>query len=553
MLLELDVENLAVIAFAQISFESGMTVMTGETGAGKSILIDAMHLIMGERASKEIVRTGTDKARVNAVFGDLDEGLQSQLTEAGYAPEDGLLYLSREITADGKSTARMMGRPIPLTLLRTFTANLLNICGQHDSQKLLNAENHLEILDHYADDAALCEAYQNAYRKFRELRNEWNNLRAGEADRAQLAERLSYELDEISAVDPKPGEDDILRTRLQTMHGAEKLRRSLQKACELLNGVEGDGGCTDLLDDAISALAVTAKQYDEVRQLSDQIEGLRSEVFDVHQAMERLLSTVEFTPEELETAEQRAADLDELKRKYGQTLEQVLAYAKRIEEELSTIRVADHRRTALSEELAAQKKEVIRLGNELSQVRMAAGARFCEAMQQELLYLDMPNVQLLVSREKAKYGPHGCDKIEFLFSTNAGEAPRPLQKIASGGELSRIMLSLRNVLAARDRVPTLIFDEIDAGVSGSSSQKIGQKLRQVAKTSQVFCVTHSAQIAALSHHNFRIHKEIVDGRTQTMIEPLDYNGKIAEVARIMATDRVTDLMLQTAKAMVDDA
>lgn len=553
MLLELDVENLAVIACAQIHLSAGMTVMTGETGAGKSILIDAIHLVLGERANKEIVRTGAAKARVSAVFSELDPALVESLTEAGYPPEEGLLYISREITAEGKSAARMMGRPVPLSLLRTFTENLLNICGQHDSQKLLRAESHLEILDRYADHAPLVADYREAYRKFRALRTEWNSLRTDETERARRVELLSYQLDEIAAIAPKSGEDDALRERLQTMHGAEKLRRALQKASQIINGIEGDGGCTDLLDEAVSALAPSAKQYDWVRALSDEVEGLRSELFDVNAELEEKLSQVDFTPEELDAAEQRAADLDELKRKYGPTLADVLTYAQKAEQELTAIHVADSRRETIAAELAAQKKEVIRLGNALSESRLEAGKRFGDAMQRELCYLDMPNVRLEVSREKTKYGPNGCDQIEFLFSTNPGEEPRPLQKIASGGELSRIMLSLRNVLAQRDRVPTLIFDEIDAGVSGSSSQKIGQKLRQVAENGQVLCVTHSAQIAALSHHNFYIHKEVENGRTQTRVDALDYAGKIREVARIMATDRVTDLMLQTAKSMVDAA
>lgn len=546
------IQNLAVIESVQLRLQEGLTVLTGETGAGKSILIDAINLVLGERAAKEIVRTGEERARVEAVFSGLSDETRRRLSEFGYEAEDGALLLSREITADGKSSARLMGRPVTAAIVRELAPELLNIHGQHDNQMLLNSKQHLHILDTYAGAETVLADYQTAYRQFVALKKEYEENQMDEQQKARRLELLAYEVEEISRVHHLLDAEEELLQQAVRMRSSEKLQRALAKAYAALYGVDGEGGGYDAVSSAVDALKPLLGVDSQLDALSERLENLRAETEESALQTQRLAASVEYDEEQLALAEEDLECIKTVKRKYGGSVEAVRTYFDKAKRELTQIQLSDQRRAELEIEITAAKKEVVRSGQILSKFRTEAAERFSGQIREELLFLDMPNVVLNVRREKAKYGPYGCDLIEFLFSTNRGEEPRPLHKIASGGELSRIMLALRCVLAEKEAVGTLIFDEIDAGVSGSSAQKIGRKLLQAAGSRQVLCVTHSAQIAALADHNFLIRKETQQDRTFTQVNQLDHAGKIHEVARIMATDSITDLMLQTAEAMVND-
>lgn len=568
MLKTLYIENLAVIERMTVNFQMGLTVFTGETGAGKSILIDAINLVLGQRSSKDIVRTGTKKALVSAVFSDLSTECLSRLAEYGYEAENGEVLISREISADGKGSARLMGRPVTVGILRVLGASLINIHGQHDNQVLLNQENYIDILDAYADqqhllkenhmdmlDAfadhqALLHEYQKEYNRYVKLKNEYKAISIDEQEKARKIDLYTYQVEEITAVNPQPQEDEQLEERLNTMRNAAKISGALNAAYAALYGLDGEGGCYDEVNNACTSLEEVADFHKDIRAVSEQLEGVQYEIEEAAQKLSAFLETIEFDQAELYAAEQRMDDLYNLKRKYGSTIEEILAYCETAQKELSSMQMSDQIQLELLQKLNEQKKAVMTLGHRLSDSRQRAGKRFAEQVKRELTFLDMPNVQLKVQFEKAKYGAKGCDEVEFLFSTNKGEEPKSISKIASGGELSRIMLAIKSVLAEKDEIGTLIFDEIDTGVSGPSAQKIGLKLKEVAQNRQVLCVTHSAQIAALAAHNFLIKKETDSERTFTKIIPLDEEGKIHEVARIMAADEITDLTLETARAMI---
>lgn len=546
------IQNLAVIESLSLSLRQGLTALTGETGAGKSILIDAINLVLGERATKDLVRTGEEKARVEAVFTDLPSTVQKKLQEYGYDIEDGTLLLTREITADGKSTARLMGRPATAAIVRELAPDLLNIHGQHDNQLLLNAKQHLRILDQYGGAEAELAAYQDAYRQFVALKKAYLENQMDEQQKVRRMELLEYEIEEISRTRDVLDKEEELLQQSARLRASEKLRHALDKAYIALYGVDGEGGGYDAISSAALALKPVLGIDPELDVLTERLENLRAETEDLAQQTQRLGSSVEYDEELLVTVENYLEEIKTVKRKYGGTVEAVIEHFEKAQEELQTILLSDQRRAELEEQINTAKKQVVSLGQQLSEVRETAAGKFSEQMQQELLFLDMPNVSLSVHREKGKYGSFGCDVVEFLFSTNRGEEPRPLHKIASGGELSRIMLALRCVLAEKEAVGTLIFDEIDAGVSGSSAQKIGRKLLEAANSRQVLCVTHSAQIAALADHNLLIRKETRQDRTCTSVLELDHTAKVREVARIMATDSITELMLQNAEAMVNE-
>ena len=551
MLKELYIENLAVIERVTLTFEAGFTVFTGETGAGKSILIDAINLVLGPRASKETVRTGTEKAVVSAVFGELPDSVEEALREYGYESENGELLVSREINTEGKSAARLMGRPVTVSILRELGSMLINIHGQHDNQVLLNSENHLDILDLYADTGKVFEDYQSEYRRSSALKSEWRRISMDEQEKIRRIDLLRYQTEEISQIAPKEGEDEELEERLGVIRNAAKISEQLSGVYAMLYGFEEEGGACDLLRQSVEALDEIGVYHHTVQELAEQLRNVQDGAEEVAGKVSRFLEGFEFNPNELEQLEQRHDDLALLKRKYGTTIREVLDFYRTAVRELEQIELSEERRQELGQELEEQKKRVMAAGKLLSDVRHQAAKRFVEQVSRELRFLDMPNVAMKVEITKAKYGPKGCDAVEFLFSTNRGEELRGLGKIASGGELSRIMLAIKSVLAEKDEIGTLIFDEIDTGVSGKSSQKIGLKLRGVAKHRQVLCVTHSPQVASLAEHHMLIHKETERGRTFTRVSALDDNGRVQEVARIMGTDRVSDLVLNSAREMIE--
>lgn len=550
MLKELYIENLAVIERLSLTLGTGLTVFTGETGAGKSILIDAINLVLGQRANKELVRTGAEKAVVSAVF-DVGAETEDRLREYGYESENGELLISREIGTDGKSSARLMGRPVTVSILRELGAQLVNIHGQHDNQLLLDSSRHLEILDLYAGLEGTFAAYQGEYRRYQALKQEWRSISMDEQEKARRIDLLTYQTEEIAQADPKPGEEEQLAERLGMIRNAARISEQLNAVHAMLYGAyDEESGACDLLRESVQALEETGEYHREIQKMAEQLRNAQEEAEDVAGAVSRFLDHFEFDPQELDQLEHRLEELEQLKRKYGTTLEEVLAYYEAAVKELDQIELSEERRQELSGELDAQKKRVMEAGKALSQQRQEAARRFVGQVSDELRFLDMPNVSMRVRIDKTKYGPRGCDEVEFLFSTNRGEELRSLSKIASGGELSRIMLAIKSVLAEKDGTGTLIFDEIDTGVSGQSAQKIGLKLRGVAGHRQVLCVTHSAQVAALAQQHLLIYKQTDGERTYTRVKPLDDAGRIGELSRIMGTGRDSDAVRNTAREML---
>lgn len=556
MLKELYIENLAVIQKMEVQMGNGLTVFTGETGAGKSILIDGINLVLGQRSgagggNKDIVRTGSKKAVVTAVFTDLNEQVLQKLEEFGYEPENGEILLSREISADGKSTARLMGRPVTVGILRELGSLLITIHGQHDNQMLLSSEKHIDILDLFGGHTALLGQYHQAYGRYVSLKNQYRKTLLDEQEKARQIDLLSFQVEEIENANLRPGEDEEVKEQLNVIRNSAKISDCLSQAYHALYAQEDGTGAYDLLQDAESSVEEVAELNGQLQDIRVQLETLTYEMEDVAEKISGFLDHFDFHPEELEELEQRSEEIHLLKRKYGATVEEILAFGTEARKKLEQIQLSEQMQNELAVQINAQKQIVMELGKQLSHERQISGRQFAERVAEELRFLDMPNVTLKVQQEKVKYGAKGCDEIVFLFSTNKGEELKSISKIASGGELSRIMLAIKSVLAEKDEIDTLIFDEIDTGVSGKSAQKIGLKLKEVAGNRQVFCVTHSAQIAALAHQQYLIQKTVEGERTYTRVHELDEEGRVQEIARIMATDKITDLMVQNAREMLN--
>lgn len=550
MLAELHIENLAVIEQVSLRFESGFTVFTGETGAGKSIVIDAINLVLGQRVGKDLVRNGTQKAHVTALFAGISPQVEAVVSELGFESEEGSLILSREIFADGRTQARLMGRPITVTALKQLGELLLNIHGQHDNQMLLQTSKHLTMLDDYAGVQAELSAYQAAYQTFKSVSAKQRKLQLSQQEKQRQVEQLTRQIEDIEAISPTIGEDQTLERRLATMRSADQIRVALGTAYGLLSGDEQSTGAVDALRQTATLLESLVSATPQIKEMSEQAGSLQYELEELSVSMGRMLDTIDFSPAELEETEKRYYEIARLKKKYGEDLEQVLQALATAQQELSSLQQAEEQMEELSGQLDQAKKAVVATAADLTQARRRAGERFLTQTREALLFLDMPNVQMELQFEKGKYGPRGCDLLEILFSTNPGEPPRSIGKVASGGELSRMMLAVKSALSENDQIPTLIFDEVDVGVSGTSSQKIGLKLKQVAAHHQVICVTHSAQIAALSEHHFLIQKKTEADRTFTSVVSLSGSEKVREVARIMSTGEITPLLLANANAMV---
>lgn len=550
MLAELFIENLAVIEKTSIRLNTGLNVFTGETGAGKSIVIDAVGAVLGRRVSREMVRHGTDKAFISARFTALPDAALQKITQAGMEPEDGALIVSREIFADGKSAARMMGRPVTAAFLREVGDLLINIHGQHENQVLLAPQRHLPILDSYGDHVDLLVRYEACYRKVLSLKREIRRLTVDGQEKARRIAELGEQAQEIEDAALLPDEEAQLTMRRAEYRNAAKIAEALQRAYQLLEGEEGEGGALSLTQSAAQYCGYAAEYSPRAGELFDRLDAAAAELDSVKDALDSLLEEMQFDPAQLEQIENRIDLIRRLKHKYGDTEEIVIKSGEQARAALAQIELSDERLSELNAEAAKIYPQLLRLAEELTAARKKAAGHFTESVGEELRFLDMPNVKLSVSMEEGKPGPHGRDSVEFLISTNIGEPPKPIARIASGGELSRMMLAVKNTLAERDEIPTMIFDEIDTGVSGRAAQKIGLKLKQAARHRQVLAVTHSAQVAALADTQYLIRKENDGKRTFTNVFPLDEETRIDEVARIMSTDRITDLMRETARQMI---
>ena len=547
MLRLLHIENIAVIERADILFERGFNVMTGETGAGKSIVIDAISAILGERAYRDMIRTGTQKAAVRAIFEDVSESKWFADNDVPFAPET---TIQREIYLDGKNVCKVNGVPVTVSVLKQLGIQLINIHGQHDSASLFDENYHLSFLDGFACDDALLDEYREKYQSVLSLRHEIDRLSMDESEKLRRMETLKYQIEEISRADLKPGEDDTLESRRKLLQNSEKLSEGLQDAAGCIDGGDDSEGAAALLSEAERALARIARYDESLSQLHDTVSDLMYQVQDVAEQLRDRLYQLSYSADELEQIEDRLDTIHRLRRKYGATCEDILQFLAKAQKELDEIEFAGDRVEQLKGKLRKAEKAAWDAVLRLRETRKAAAKGLTARILDELSQLDMKKVQFSCEFAETELSPVGADAVAFYMSANLGEALKPLNKVASGGELARIMLALKNVLAEKDHVPTLIFDEVDTGVSGRAAQRVAEKLHEVSKTKQVLCVTHLPQLAALADTHLLIAKGEHDGRTFTTVEPLDLEGRKAELARIIGGTNITETTLKSAEEML---
>ena len=548
MLSCLQIENVAVIQKAEVHFQPGLNVLTGETGAGKSILIDSINAILGNRTSKDLVRTGASKAVIRASFAQIPDVVLDKLEAAGYERSAELL-LSREITAEGKSSCRINGMPTTAAVLRELCGGLININGQHDSVGLLNPAHHLSILDDYAQNAKLYQEYYVLYRSLVKVKKELDAMITDEAEKQRRIDLLSYQVQEIEEAGLTAGEEQTLEARRKVLANASTIRDRVAKAHALLSGDDDTPGAVDLLGEASNAMDTAAQLDESLSGVSGTLMDLYYSAKDAAAELIDRLDAYDTNDAELDEIEQRLDLLYRLKRKYGDT-EDIIAFGQKAREELEQIQFSEQRHNQLQAEklrlygLAREKAEA------LTQTRLKAFDELNARITDTLQFLNMPGVRMTLHHARGPLASHGQDSVEFYISTNAGEAPKPLARIASGGELSRITLAIKNALADRDAVPTVIYDEIDSGVSGKAAGRIGEVLRQSARGHQILCITHTAQIAALADCHLLIQKNVTNDRTYTEIHPLDTEGRVEALARLISGDHVTELSRANAREML---
>ena len=544
MLSTLHIENIAVIEQAEIAFDSGFNVLTGETGAGKSIVIDAISAILGERASREMIRTGAQKAFVSAIFSGVPELPWFAENQIPYEPE---LGISREIFADGKNSCRVSGKPVTVSTLRKLGVQLIQIHGQNDSQQLFDEATHIGYLDLYAHDEALLADYRQAYDKVSVVQQEIRRLSMDESEKLRLVETLKFQIDEIERAELQSGEEDELLERRKVLQNAEKLTDAMESAVSALYGSDGAAA---MIANAAHALERVSRVSDEMRQLSGKLSDLMYTAQDIADELRDKKDDLTYSADELEQIEERLDTLHKLKRKYGGSVEDVIAFCEKAKRQLDEVEFASDRIEQLQKKLSALQTAMQEKGMALSAARKMAAEKLQAAISSELMQLDMPKIQFVCEFSAQQPQENGLDAVRFLMSANVGESLRPLSKVASGGELARIMLAMKNVLAAEDSVGTMIFDEVDAGVSGRAAQKVAYKLWTVAKGRQVLCVTHLPQIAAMADTEFTVEKRVENGRTYTSVLRLDIAGRRQELARLIGGSMITETTLAGAAELL---
>ena len=551
MLQLLHIENIAVIEEADITFDEGFNALTGETGAGKSIVIDAMGAVLGQRTSRDLIRTGAAKAFVSAMFSGVPP--LAALEECGLEAEDGELLLQREIYADGKNACRVSGRPVTVAQLRRIGGALLNIHGQHDGQQLLDEEQHGAYLDSFGRVEAELEAYAACYEAMEATRKKLKSLQMDEAEKERRMDSLAFQIQELEKAQLKPGEEEVLLQRRNLLRNGEKFMSAVQGAVWSLTGGDDGGGAVSELREAAGAVSGVKGLDDRFGKLHERLEGLYSEAYDVAETLRDLQDSFDFSPRELDELEGRADLLYRLKKKYGPTVEDMLAYLEKCREELDQIAFAADTTARLEKQLEKERSRAMKAARALSEARKAAAKRLEERIQEELRQLDMPKVRFAICFEEKEPDALGIDVVRFLMSANVGEELRPINKVASGGELARIMLALKNVLAENELIGTLVFDEVDTGVSGRAAQKVAAKLAQVSRRKQVLCVTHLPQLAAMADTHFSVEKGEREGRTYTQVVRLDRERRKEELARLTGGQRVTSALLAGAEELLDAA
>ncbi|MCI9642950.1 MAG: DNA repair protein RecN [Eubacterium sp.] len=551
MLKTLNIENIAVIEKAQIEFNNGLNVLTGETGAGKSIVVDSINAILGERTSRELVRHGADFAFVSALFEDVSDNVKNKLDELGYsAEEDGSLLLTRKITEAGKSVCKINGSSATVSILKEVGQLLVNIHGQHDSQSLLNPDLHYQFVDMMSDNDEAITDYKDSFHKLLSVRRRLKALTDDEEDKDRVLELLEYQIKELEDADIQPNEKTELLKKKRRIESSEAMLLALNNAGVALGG-------NDEFDGASTLVSSAAKSFSSVSSLSDGAEKILSVLNDISEEIEEVkdlihseIASFDFDENEREQVEERLDLLYKLSLKYGNTEEEMLSFLENAKEKRNAVLFNDEELEKLTVQYDALLDEVMKKAEKLSEFRKKTAEAFEENVRNQLAFLDMPKIKFVVHFEKGNLSSNGFDKIEFLISTNPGEPAKPLAKIASGGELSRIMLAIKNVIVHNDTIGTLIFDEIDTGVSGRASRKIGLKLKAVSEGTQVITVTHSAQIASAADAHFLIQKDFENDRTYTKISSLDFEGRKKELARIMGGLNITDALLKSAEEML---
>lgn len=553
MLKTLVIENIAVIKKAQIEFTSGLNVLTGETGAGKSIVVDSINAILGERTSRELVRAGSDNAFVNAYFEDINDDVKLKLNEYDIPiEEDGSLLLSRKISAGGKSVCRVNGLPVTVGILKDIGTHLVNIHGQHDSQALLNPDFHYKFVDAYADCDELLAEYKESFKSFLNIRRQLKSLTSDADERDKQSEILDYQIKELRDADIKVGEWEELKHRKSVILNSQAILNALNTLLGAVNGDDENQGIQSVLsssDKEITALLDADSQLKPIIEKLDSAEDLLESIKDL---ISDKMESLDFQPDELDKIEERLDILYTFSNKYGETEQDMLYYLADAERKRALFDNSEQDLERLNAEYDSSLEKTQSLALKLSEVRRKAAEKLGDEICSQLEFLDMPGVKFVTQFSKGNLSSSGVDKIEFLIRTNPGEEPKPLAKIASGGELSRIMLAIKSIIAKSDSIATLIFDEIDTGVSGKASRKIGLKLKEVGENAQVICVTHSAQIASAADSHFLIKKEYTDNAAFTQIMPLDFEGRKYELARIMGGLNVTESLLKSAEEMLDN-
>ena len=553
MLAEIYIENLAVIQKATIPVCKNLNVFTGETGAGKSILINGINAILGQRITKDIVRTGCEKATIVALFNNITDTTKNKLNEFGISFSDDELTISREISVDGGSTARINGRVCTVSILKDIGETLINIHGQHDNQTLLSPDKHLNILDSFGGINEKLADYQNSFKYLQEIARKINKLTIDEAEKEKRIEMLSFKVNEIGCLDLEENEDVLIEEEFIISKNSDQIAKAVLFAKNMLIGDDNDANVIDQTESVLEEIGKFNEMVTELSPIYNRLNSAKIELIDIADELSNIGDKLDLDPERYDYLLNRREQINNIKRRYGPELSDVIKSYNDAVIELEALQNSNSEIELLRNEKQIVLSQVTEKAKDISKAREQASIAFIEQVTGELAFLDMPNVKLEVQHQKGKLTVNGMDSIEFLISANVGEPPKPIVKIASGGELSRIMLALKNVIADKDDIPTLIFDEIDTGVSGRAAQKIGIKLAQIGKIRQVLCVTHLAQIAVMSDNHLLIEKNVIDNRTITQIRQLDFDGKKNEIARIMGGDNISDLMLKNAEEMLKTA
>lgn len=548
MLKTLDIENIAVIEKASVDFSGGLNVLTGETGAGKSIVVDSINAIMGERTSRELVRYGADNAYVSAYFDDICDSALNKLKKFDIElEEDNSLLITRKISANGKSLCKVNGKTVTVSMLKEICSYLVNVHGQHDSQALLNPDLQYNYIDMLLKDKSVLSDYKETFKKLISVRRKLKSFAKDEDNKESLLELLNFQIEELEKADIKVGEREELTKKRALIQKSEDIIKSLNLAISVINGDDENIG----IEQACADVSRTLFKFDETKDVYDVFNDINDKLELAKDKAEALLLSVGFSPEEIEMIDEKLDLYYKFSNKYGQTEQEMLDYLEKAKEKRNSILFADEELNRLNEEYENLLNITVKLADKLSVERKKTAKVFEENVKQELAFLDMPKMQFYVDFNKGNLSSTGYDKIEFLISANPGEPPKSLSKVASGGELSRIMLAIKNIISYNDTIGTLIFDEIDTGVSGRASQKIGLKLKSVSKNTQVICVTHSAQIASNADEHFLIQKKFNDNKTFTCVTPLDFEGRKQELARIMGGLEITDTLLQSAEELLN--